>query len=301
MITVEKGEPGLYRELFAGYTTLYTERCAENAGKDGRALYAYLDGEPAGYMFLGNDRGTELIHHTFTKPELRGRGVMQALVRYAVDSAGSPIGTSLSDSHEFAPAVMHVMEKCGFERRNGRSVYLCDGDDMWERWDAYMDKHGRRLCDTLRRQGFSTLTLDKASEDLLQQYRDAPDSEYKCQQNHQHLILPGAEITPDISVICTHNGRLAAYVFAYMADRKSVIFKTLSSSAALHGSGVIMLAIADAADIVRERGVTRLVFTMERAGESANAFREKVLSVLVSRRSTIVGFSLFPKTEEDIR
>ena len=86
-----------------------------------------------------------------------------------------------------------------------------------------------------------------------------------------------------------------------MADRKSVIFKTLSSSAALHGSGVIMLAIADAADIVRERGVTRLVFTMERAGESANAFREKVLSVLVSRRSTIVGFSLFPKTEEDIR
>ena len=217
-------------------------------------------------MFLGNDRGTELIHHTFTKPELRGRGVMQALVRYAVDSAGSPIGTSLSDSHEFAPAVMHVMEKCGFERRNGRSVYLCDGGDMWERWDAYMDKHGRRLCDTLRRQGFSTLTLDKASEDLLQQFREAPDSEYKCQQNHQHLILPGAEITPDISVICTHNGRLAAYVFAYMADRKSVIFKTLSSSAALRGSGVIMLAIADAADIGRGFGRTEQHSARRRTG-----------------------------------
>jgi len=297
MITVEKGDPRRYNELFTGYTTLYTDKCAQDADKGGKALFAYLDGEAAGYMFIEKDRGMYGIKHIFTKPELRGRGVMQALVRTAAEECGHSVGTSLSDSHEFFPAAAHVFEKCGYERRNGRYIYRCDDEELWERWDAYMQKSGKRLCDTLRRQGFETLTLADAPEELLQQFRETPHSEYKCEQNHQHLILPGADVDPEVSVMVTLHGRLAAYVFSYMPDRISAIFQTLSSSAALHGSGVILLAITEGLAKVRERGVTRLVFSMEEAGASANAFREKVLSVLVSKRSRIVSFTYFPKEE----
>ena len=295
MITVEKGSPYRYSEFFAGFTTLYTDRCAERAAGNGAAFFAYLDGVPAGYMFIEKKRGVSGIIHVFTKPELRGRGVMQALVRTAAEECGHSVGTSLSDSHEFFPAAAHVFEKCGYERRNGRYIYRCDDEELWERWDAYRKKTGDRLCHTLRRQGFETLTLAEAGEDLLRQFRETPYSEYKCEQNHQHLILPGADVDPEVSVMVTLHGRLAAYVFAYMPDRCSAIFQTLSSSAALHGTGVILLAITEGLARVREHGATRLVFTMEETGESANAFREKVLSVLVSRRSRNVSFIFFPK------
>ena len=90
--------------------------------------------------------------------------------------------------------------------------------------------------------------------------------------------------------MCTLNGRLAAYVFAYMPDSISAIYKTLSSSAALQGGGVIMLAIAESLQRAREHGVKRIVFTMENTGKRANAFREKVLSVLVSKPSHSVSY-----------
>lgn len=77
--------------------------------------------------------------------------------------------------------------------------------------------------------------------------------------------------------MCELKGRLAAYVFAYMPDSISAIYKTLSSSAALQGGGVIFLAIAESLQRASEHGVKRLVFTMESVGKSANAFREKVL------------------------
>ena len=297
MITVEKGIPYRYSEFFAGFTTLYTDRCAERVAENGAAFFAYLDGVPAGYMFIEKKRGVSGIIHVFTKPELRGRGVMQSLVRAAVSECETGTVTSLSDSHEHFQTAAHVFEKCGFDRRDGRYIYRCDSEDMWARWDAYMQKSGKRLCDTLRRQGYQTVTLADAPEELLQQFRETPHSEYKCEQNHQHLILPGAEVTPEVSVMLTLKGRLAAYVFSYMPDRISAIFQTLSSSAALHGSGVILLAITEGLAKVRERGVTRLVFSMEEAGASANAFREKVLSVLVSKRSRIVSFTYFPKEE----
>ena len=294
MITVRKVNAVLYRLLFAGYTSVYTDRRADEATAGGRILLAYLDGTPAGYMMTVSGHGGEGINHVFTKPELRGQGVMQALVRYAADTTDTFLAAGMSDSHEFAPVMEHVFGKLGFTRRVGRSIYRCDADDLWDRWDAYMAKTGSRLCDTLRRQGFTTLTLTDATEDLIRQFREAPHSEYRCEQNHQHLLSPGAEITPEISVMCERNGRLAAYVFAYMPDRISAIYQTLSSSAALRGGGVILLPIAEALQRAREHGVKRLMFSMESAGVSANAFREKVLSVLVSKHSHTVSYFYDP-------
>ena len=290
MIGIEKGNEELYRLLFAEYTTAYTDKCAEEASADGRIIFAYLDGVPAGYLFTVYERGSEGIRHFFTKPDFRGQGVMQAMIRYVTETSDMHIATGMSSAHKFAPVMEHVFKKLGFSRRVGRNLYRCDAEDMWERWDEFMAKSGNRLCDTLRRQGYKTVTLSDAPEDLLWQFRRAPYSEYKCEQNHQHLILPGAEVTQEISVMCTLNGRLAAYVFAYMPDSISAIYKTLSSSAALQGGGVIMLAIAESLQRAREHGVKRLVFTMESTGKRANAFREKVLSVLVSKPSYSVSY-----------
>ncbi len=300
MITVKQDDIGLYRDLFSGYRTLYTDRCADRTARAGRALYAFLDGEPAGYLLISDEHGGDFISYVFTVPDKRGMGVMQTLIRYAADTAEKMIGTAFSDAREFAPALMHVMEKLGFEQGGSRYMFRCDGDDLWERWDAYMNKTGKRLCDTLRRQGYSTVLLSEASEELLEQYRQTPTSEYKNPLNHQHLIMPGAEVTKDVSVLCVRNGVLSAYVFAYMPERRSAIFKTLSSSAALHGSGVILLPIAESLARVRERGCKQFVFSMDGIGDHANSFRDKVLSVLISKTSKRISYVYYPKRETNV-
>ncbi len=299
MITVEKGNKELYFLHFVGYTTVFTDRCANDAASGGRILLAYIDGFPAGYLLTVCERGGEGIRHIFTKPEFRGQGVMQALVRYAAETTETFLAVGMSEAHALALVMDHVFGKLGFRRRVGRNIYRCDSEDIWERWDEFMAKTGNRLCDTLRRQGYNAITLTDAPESLIQQFRRAPVSEYRCEQNHRHLILPGAEITPEISVMCELKGRLAAYVFAYMPDSISAIYKTLSSSAALQGGGVIFLAIAESLQRAREHGVKRLVFTMESVGKSANAFREKVLSVIVSKQSRSVSFIYEPDKKDN--
>lgn len=99
--------------------------------------------------------------------------------------------------------------------------------------------------------------------------------------------------------MCELKGRLAAYVFAYMRDSISAIYKTLSSSAALQGGDVIFLVIAESLQRAREHGVKRLVFTIESVGKSANAFREKVLSVIVSKQSRSVSFIYEPDKKDN--
>ena len=153
--------------------------------------------------------------------------------------------------------------------------------------------------ETLRRQGYSTVTLAEASEELLEQYRQTPYSEYANPLNHQHLILPGAEITKDVSVMCTLNGRLAAYVFAYMPDRYSAIFKTLSSSAALQGGAAILLPLCESFAKVRGRGCTQFVFSMDGVGDHANSFRNKVLSNVISKTSKRLSY-IYHKKEAAI-
>lgn len=296
MITIKEGNIGQYRELFGTFRTVFTDRCAENSAHSGRALFAYLDGTAAGYLLTSKEHGSEFMQYAFTLPELRGRGVMQALVREAAETSDRQFGTAFSDGHEFAPALIHIMEKLGFEKGGSRFMFRCDGDDLWERWDAYMQKSGSRLCDTLRRQGYSTITLAEATEELLEQYRQTPTSEYANPLNHQHLILPGAEVTKEVSVMCVRNGILSAYVFAYMPDRYSAIFKTLSSSTALHGSGVILLPIAESLARVRERGCTQFVFSMDGVGDHANSFRNKVLSNVISKTSERISYT-YPKKE----
>lgn len=296
MITIKESGIEQYREFFGSYRTAFTDRCAESVARSGRALFAYLDGAAAGYLLTSKDNGTEFLLYAFTLPELRGKGVMQALVREAAETSEGEFGTAFSDGHEFAPELMHIMEKLAFERGRSKYIFRCCGDDLWDRWDSFMEKKGRKSCETLRRQGYSTVTLADASEELLEQYRQTPYNEYANPLNHQHLILPGAEITKDVSVMCTLNGKLAAYVFAYMPDRYSAIFKTLSSSAALQGGAAILLPLCDSFARVRERGCTQFVFSMDGVGDHANSFRNKVLSNVISKTSKRLSY-IYPKKE----
>lgn len=299
MITIKECGTEQYRELFGSYRTAYTDKCAQSAAQSGRLMVAYLDGEAAGYLLSSNAHDLEFVSYVFTLPELRGKGVMQSLIREAAETSEGSFGTAFSDGHEFAPALMHTMEKLGLERRESRYMFRCDGDDLWDRWDAFMEKKGRKSCETLRRQGYSTVTLADASEELLEQYRQTPYNDYGNQLNHQHLILPGAEITKDVSVMCTLNGRLAAYVFAYMPDRYSAIFKTLSSSAALQGGAAILLPLCDSFAKVRGRGCTQFVFSMDGVGDHANSFRNKVLSNVISKTSKRLSY-IYHKKEAAI-
>ena len=150
---IEKGNAGLYRRLFGGYTTGFNDSCAERAEKGGRILIAYEESSAAGYLLISADKGTEFMSYVFTLPEFRGRGVMQALISEA-----------FSDSYEHAPELIHIFEKLGFEQKGTKYIFHCSGDDLWEHWDAYMEKSGKRLCDTLRRQGYSTVALSGAPE-----------------------------------------------------------------------------------------------------------------------------------------
>ena len=111
MITVETGNAELYSLHFSEYKTAHTDQCAGEAAAGGRILLAYLDGAPAGYMLIASDRGGEGIRQIFTKPELRGQGVMQALVCYAAETADTFLAAGMSDSNVFAPVIDHVFVK----------------------------------------------------------------------------------------------------------------------------------------------------------------------------------------------
>ena len=297
MITVEKAAPALYREYFPDTVNPVMEKRRKTAEDTGTALYARIDGTPAGFMLLNKEQDYYGILYTYTAPEYRNKGVMQALIN-AAKSDGFTVYGSASDIHEFAPVISHVMEKCGFESRPGRYMYRCFGDDMWDRWDAFLEKAGNRRCETLTRQGYSTVKLSEASEELIAQFRESPHSDYGNELNHQHLLRPDAEITRDISVMCVHDGRLAAYVFAYMPDRITAIYKTLSSSKALHGTGAALLPIVKSLELVRAKGVTRLSFSFDGVGDRANSFRDKVLSPLITQKSRRITYTFDPENKQ---
>ncbi|MBR5088531.1 MAG: GNAT family N-acetyltransferase [Ruminiclostridium sp.] len=293
MITVEKAAPALYRGLFPDTVNPVMEKRCRTAEQTGTALYARIDGTPAGFMLLNTEYDIYTILYTYTAPEYRSRGVMQALIN-AAKSDRCLVNGSATDIHEFAPVISHVMEKCGFESRPGRYIYRCCDDEMWDRWDAFMEKTGNSRCETLIRQGYSTVKLTEASEDLIRQFYD----DYGNELNHMWMLAPGAEITRDISVMCVRDGKLAAYVFAYMPDRITAIYKTLSSSKALHGTGAALLPIAKSAELVRAKGVKRLSFSFDGVGDRANSFRDKVLSPLITQKSRRITYTFDPENKQ---
>ena len=140
MITIKKGDIGDYHTLFEQYRTYFTDKCAQSSAKSGQILIAYLEGLAAGYLLTNAEHGSEFIMYVFTLPQLRGKGVMQSLVLEAVNNSYGYIGTAFTDAHEFAPVLIHVMEKYGFVRGGTKYMFRCDGDDLWDRWDAFMEK-----------------------------------------------------------------------------------------------------------------------------------------------------------------
>ncbi len=286
-------DTAVLREHFADYISASVSRALAETEKGGKCFIAYLDEAPAGYLVTAYQYEREYISQLFVLPGLRGRGVAQALIKEIVRGGAIEIMASVSDAHEHAPELMHIFEKLGFKKSKGKNMFRCYGDDLWDRWDAFMKKKGSRMCDTLRRQGYSTVTLAEASEELLEQYRHTSETEYHNILNHQHLIMPGAEVTRDVSVLCVREGRLSAYVFAYMPDKYSAIFKTLSSSEVLRGSGVVLLPLAEAFARVREKGCEQFLFSMDEVDARANAFRNKVLGNVITKKTQRFTYSYY--------
>jgi GNAT superfamily N-acetyltransferase len=295
MIRIEEAAAESALELSRQYLSAYAKGQIEKEEHTVRTFIAYLDGKPAGFLAAAKSNGLEFIVYVLTLPEYRGTGVAQALIREASGTADYALSASFSDAHEYAPELMHILEKLDFKKQRTKYNFRCYGDDLWDRWDAYMEKSGRRMCDTLRRQGYSTVTLADASEELLDQFRHSYESEYHNVLNHQHLIMPGAEITKDVSVLCVRNGKLSAYVFAYMPEKYSAVFKTLSSSEALHGSGVILLPLAESFRKVREKGCVQFMFSMDGIGARANSFRNKVLGHVITKRTMRYTYTYSPE------
>lgn len=299
-IIIETADTAGVREHFADDISASVKKMLAAAENGGRCFMAYLDGMPVGYLVITDEYDSNFISRLFVLPEFRGRGTAQALVKKAVSDLSGKIIMSVSDTYEFAPTLMHIFEKFGFETGRPRNFYRCYGDDVWDRWDAYMNRSGSRFCDTLRRQGFSTVTLEEAPEELLDQFRHSYESEYHNVLNHQHLIMPGAEITKDVSMLCVREGKLSAYVFAYMPDKYSAIFKTLSSSEVLHGTGVILLPLADSLAKVREKGCEQFLFSMDGIGDRANSFRNKVLGNVITQKTQRFTYTLSSRKENDL-
>lgn len=266
---------------FAGYQTAFSMQCVKRSAACRMLLGARQNGKYAGYLCAVAESGIIRIIYAFTIPEFRKQGVFTELMRFVAENANTAIRVNITKHHEYHDAVADVCLKLGFRQTESVCIYTCHRD-MYPVWKSFMDEKGSRLTAYLERRGYLAVSFAEASDDIIDQLRDSPRSEYRNMLDPAvFLDIPENRLSWEMSFAAVKEGRLAGYVLVTQNSQTKVVFEHISESSAEQGTGLILLPFAAAMKAAfADGGMQTVSFAMYESNARANAFREETLEML---------------------
>lgn len=140
-----------YIFLFGMYRNYQSDKYVKRALKEnGKLFILYEDKIAKGYIcYEYLFRTCELLYAYTVKSE-RNTGIFTELVNYIIGRETSPVSCTVSVKIKSYEYVSSTLKKLGFKCERCSEVYECDKSGFGL-WDKYMEKTGRKYCETLKR------------------------------------------------------------------------------------------------------------------------------------------------------
>lgn len=279
-----------YYIAFAGILSPLSNRYAAQAKADGCIYGARIDNAYAGFLCVSDDAETVRITYALTVPEYRKQGVFTELVKHVTEIHGKNIRAGISKDHSCHAFIRKTLLKLGFLPGEKVTVFSCSRKDE-DKWHRFMDQKGKRLCETLKRQGYRAVSFGELNEDLISQLKDSDRSDY-ANMFHPSLYLedPAKKLSGDLSFAAVKNGKLSAYCLVTMGGTRSAVFEQISVAADEQGMGVILLPYVSSMEHFFEWGLESAYYAMYGSNEHANAFRNKILAIFPTTENTMENY-----------
>ena len=280
-MTISKMSALENRIVFAGYHTAFSAQCVDRSAACGMLFSSKKDGKYAGYLCAVAESGIIRIIYAFTDPDYRKQGVFTELMRFVADNARTVVRVNISGNHEFHDVVAGVCRKLDFQQAESVNIYTCH-KDMYPVWEHFMNEKGSRLSAYLQRRGYQVTSFADAPEDIIDQLRRSPRSEYKNMLDPAvFLDIPENRLSWELSFAAMKDNRLAGYVLVTQNSPTKAVFEHISESDAEQGTGLILLPFAAAMKkVFEDTGIQTISYAMSQSNTHANAFREETLNML---------------------
>ena len=280
---------------FMKYHTALSRRYAAQAEACGAIYGAKRDGAYAGFLCTARESGQTRITWAFTIPEYRRQGVFTGLVRHVMEQDPGNIRIAIASDSPCRDEVRKIILEVGFVPTEKVTVFSCSREDE-NRWRAFMEQKGKRLCETLEAHGYRAVPFQDLDAKLLEQLRASDRSEYgNSFHPAMYLDYPANRLSWDLSFAAVRDGKLAAYCLVTMGDPRSAMFDQISVSADEQGRGVILLPYVASMNRFFERELSVAYYAMYGSNEHANAFRNRVLNIFRTQESTTENYHYFSK------
>ena len=279
-----------YYIAFAGNHSALSNRYAAQADAGGSIFGVRINGAYAGFLCVSDEIAAVRITHAFTLPEYRKQGVFTELVKHVTETHKKNVRAGISNDHPCYTFILKTLLKLGFLPGERVTVFSCSRKDE-DRWRSFMDQKGKRLCETLKRQGYRAVSFGELNEDLLTQLKFSDRSEY-ANIFHPAIYLenPANKLSRELSFAAVKDGKLSAYCLVTMGDERSAMFDQISVSAGELGMGVILLPYVFSMERFFEIGLENAFYAMYGSNEHANAFRNKILAIFPTTETAIENY-----------
>lgn len=280
-----------YIFLFGDSRTQFSDHAAKNsAAYGGNIFIMFEDGSPCGYLCAVPEETEIRLMYAYTNEEKRCSGVFSALMGYAAEILPKPIKFNISAEHKFYDTVSDIGRRTGFEYRSSCTVFR--GNDI-SGWEKYMSETGGKLCDMLRRRGYSCVSFADAPAKLIDEIYNSNENIFGNKLSVKIFFDdPQKNMNMDMSFAAVRDNCLAAYTLVTSPDKISAVFEHISASEKEIGSGCILLPFANSMEKFRQFGFRRAAYAMYNDNEHANAFRMKLLQSVTSSSSRSENYIL---------
>ena len=279
-----------YYIAFAGNHSALSNRYAAQADAGGSIYGAKIDGTYAGFLCVSDEITAVRITYALTVPEYRKQGVFTELVKHVIETHKKIVRAGISKEHPCYSFILKTFLKLGFLPGEKVTVFSCSRKDE-DKWRRFMDQKGKRLCETLKRQGYRAVSFGELSEDLLTQLKLSDRSEYaNIFHPSMYLENPANRLSRELSFAAVKDGKLSAYCLVTMGDERSAMFDQISVTAGELGMGVILLPYVFSMERFFEMGLENAYYAMYGSNERANAFRNKILAIFPTTETTMENY-----------
>ena len=285
-----------YYVFFHPFRTAFSDHQVREAAHGGWMAYARMDDQPVGYLCASAEGDRFRASFGFTHPAYRNQGILTALMMELIRTGDRPVRLCLPEKHPFAVPVRAACRFLGFVQGESVHVFSCRRDTD-EPWRNFMTHRGKRLCDTLDRYGYRTVSFSEAGSDLLDQLRESPRTLYR-NRFYPADYLDGRVmgLSRELSFAAIREGRLSAYSLVRTENREIAVFEQISVSAQEKGKGVILLPFVSSMNAFFRGDYKQAYYAMYASNSSAQAFRVKILHDFPAGESVLENY-YFPGPE----
>ena len=217
--------------------------------KEGLLLGAYLDEMPIG-IAITEFADSPLLTYLFVKEEFRGQGIgmglIDAVLLYAKNKKLAGIQAQVVLQNEYGEIIDHILRKKGFEVYNTATIIRYSNDDACKKeWDIFMEKRGKRICNTLEERGFKTLNFAEAPTNVFNTLRTAIGSRFPSNLDpFRYIDNMSDRLVAEYSFVTLKEDEPVAFATVTTVDYRTLVFQQLSTNFRHQSNGAFLLPFA---------------------------------------------------------